>query len=619
MKTPINRREFLGASIMAGIAPRLRGGLLPGKGISAASGEQMGSTSAKQTVAEYVVQQLAALGIKHVFGVPGDYAFPIDLAVERYEGLTWVGCSNELNAAYAADGYARINGAAILCTTFNVGSAAALAGVMGCKAERVPIFHVVGVPSTGLEIAKLHMHHSYGDGDLKQFDHFHEVSVCASAYLTDVNATDEMREIIKAAARWRVPVYIQIPEDHALKPVRGTTEEGHLFDHVLDIYFSSDRVEPTDALNRIRKRIESANYTVILAAFTIQRYGLTKEFEDLLDKTGLYFATTGMSKGIVSESHKQFIGMYNGEFSLNVSAIVEGADLVLNMGGVVFCDGETGEFSDHLDPARVITVWPDHVEDGSTNPSYSPFCMKDIMVGLAANPPRIKELPTHVRLRLKWEEAEKTVLKDVFHQLSELFNPGDILVADTGVGDLIATLLTLPDGVEFQHALLWGSIGWGTGAALGVALAADPKKRVVLLQGDGGHQCTAAQIGVMGKYCVNPIVIVLNNDIYGIEEVVLGNHHPSHIQDFNKIAQWNYYRIPEAMGCNRWLTRWVDFTELRHLPRAMASLRLAMQDARDHPDVGAYIVIKLDPNILFPALPAGIRERLYRVPPLKTD
>ena len=60
---------------------------------------------ANPTVAEYAVGRLADLGITHVFGVPGDYSFPIDLAIEANSKLKWIGCNNELNAAYSADGY----------------------------------------------------------------------------------------------------------------------------------------------------------------------------------------------------------------------------------------------------------------------------------------------------------------------------------------------------------------------------------------------------------------------------------------------------------------------------------------------------------------------------------
>ena len=82
------------------------------------------------TVAEYVVDRLADLGIDRVFGVPGDYAFPFDDAIEDCDRLQWIACANELNAAYAADGYARVYGASILSTTYGVGELSALNGVM---------------------------------------------------------------------------------------------------------------------------------------------------------------------------------------------------------------------------------------------------------------------------------------------------------------------------------------------------------------------------------------------------------------------------------------------------------------------------------------------------------
>ena len=73
------------------------------------------------TVAQYALSRLSQLGIDRIFGVPGDYAFAIDDRAELVPGLAWVACANELNAAYAADGYARIRGAAILSTTYGIG------------------------------------------------------------------------------------------------------------------------------------------------------------------------------------------------------------------------------------------------------------------------------------------------------------------------------------------------------------------------------------------------------------------------------------------------------------------------------------------------------------------
>src|SRR5260370_776271 len=99
------------------------------------------------SVADYIVDRLAAEGIDHCFGVAGDYVFPICDAVDSSAKVKWIGCANELNASYAADGYARIRGAAMLVTTYGVGELSALNGVMGAKAERSLVFHVIAMPS----------------------------------------------------------------------------------------------------------------------------------------------------------------------------------------------------------------------------------------------------------------------------------------------------------------------------------------------------------------------------------------------------------------------------------------------------------------------------------------
>lgn len=115
-------------------------------------------------VADYIVERLAAEGIDHCFGVAGDYVFPICDAVDSSAKVKWIGCANELNASYAADGYARIRGAAMLATTYGVGELSAINGVMGANAERSLVFHVVGMPS--YQHQRLHKiaHHTLGDG-----------------------------------------------------------------------------------------------------------------------------------------------------------------------------------------------------------------------------------------------------------------------------------------------------------------------------------------------------------------------------------------------------------------------------------------------------------------------
>ncbi|WP_418274005.1 thiamine pyrophosphate-binding protein, partial [Klebsiella pneumoniae] len=93
------------------------------------------------TIGDYLLDRLVDCGIDRLFGVPGDYNLQFLDRVIAHSALGWVGCANELNAAYAADGYARIKGAGALLTTYGVGELSALNGVAGSYAEHIPVLH----------------------------------------------------------------------------------------------------------------------------------------------------------------------------------------------------------------------------------------------------------------------------------------------------------------------------------------------------------------------------------------------------------------------------------------------------------------------------------------------
>ncbi|WP_281747346.1 thiamine pyrophosphate-binding protein [Helicobacter suis] len=89
------------------------------------------------TVGQYLLDRLKDYGVRHVFGVPGDYNLEFLDLIEDDPGLEWVGNCNELNGAYASDGYGRINSMAALVTTFGVGELSAINGVAGLLCLKV--------------------------------------------------------------------------------------------------------------------------------------------------------------------------------------------------------------------------------------------------------------------------------------------------------------------------------------------------------------------------------------------------------------------------------------------------------------------------------------------------
>src|SRR5579863_7647329 len=173
------------------------------------------------TVIDHVLSRLKDIGISKVFGVAGDFAFPIEDAIVNFPGFEWVGCCNELNAGYAADGYARIHGIAALNTTYGVGELSAINAIAGAYAEHVPVFHLVGMPNLATQAAHGLVHHTLGNGE---FDFFHKMAkkvVCASAILTPQNAAYETERLIAEALYHRRSVYMAFPTDVANQPILG--------------------------------------------------------------------------------------------------------------------------------------------------------------------------------------------------------------------------------------------------------------------------------------------------------------------------------------------------------------------------------------------------------------
>jgi indolepyruvate decarboxylase len=133
------------------------------------------------TVIQHVLARLRDIGITDVFGVPGDFAFPVNDAICNHPDMNWIGCANELNAAYAADGYARVKGVGALSTTYGVGELSALAGVAGAYAEYLPIFHLVGTPRMAVQRSRALVHHTLGTGEYDLFRRMAEPVVVGHA------------------------------------------------------------------------------------------------------------------------------------------------------------------------------------------------------------------------------------------------------------------------------------------------------------------------------------------------------------------------------------------------------------------------------------------------------
>jgi indolepyruvate decarboxylase len=493
------------------------------------------------TVIDHVLNRLRDIGIADIFGVPGDYSFPVNDAISNHRDIRWVGCSNELNAAYAADGYARIKGVGAVCTTYGVGELSAINGIAGAYAEHLPIFHLVGAPNLAAQMNRRLMHHTLGNGEYGFFRKMSEPVVAAHAVLTPENVAYETERLIFEALYHRRPVYMAFPADLAEQPVLAEAEP-----------IAMPRSNPqslASVVSAIGERIHAAKTACVLPGILIARCGYRPEVLDFIDRSGLPFATMFMAKSVLDERHPSYVGIYDGALmNEDVRQFVEGCDLVIDIGSPM-TDFNSGAFTSKLDPEKTIVIGHHRTQVGGK--TYHGVEMHHILLALAKLP-----------LKRQWRSIAPASLGPVmgegddpidsaslYPRWERFLKQDDILVAETGTASMGLGFAHMPAGATFHNQTLWGSIGWATPASLGVAVAA-PNKRIILVTGDGSHQMTVQDIGQFARLALKPIIFVLNNDGYLIERLLCKD--PA--IEYNDIARWNYSKLPAAFGCNDWQT-----------------------------------------------------------------
>ena len=245
------------------------------------------SSRQQTTLGTYIFRRIKQLGIDHVFGCPGD--FNLNLLDYLYpEGLEWVGTCNELNGAYAADGYARTRGGGIpgiMLSTYGVGELSALNGIAGAYSEHVPIVHIVGATSRPAQETRTMIHHTLGDEDWDHtiYQKMSEPVRRASVFLTnDETFTTDVDFILEESIRTRHPVYFFIPMDTPDIIVDASRLDNTPLKWTIENV--GRQAEEDEIVERIIQAVSSSQNGAILFDVLVHRYGLLDEVRQISQK-----------------------------------------------------------------------------------------------------------------------------------------------------------------------------------------------------------------------------------------------------------------------------------------------------------------------------------------------
>jgi TPP-dependent 2-oxoacid decarboxylase len=489
-----------------------------------------------QNIGNYLIQRLYDHGVRHIFGVPGDFVLGFYQQLIQSNKLKVINTCDEQGAAFAADAYARINGLGVVCVTYCVGGLKVVNATAQAFAEKSPVVVISGAPGIKERIKNPLLHHKVRDFDTQQkiFEH---MTIDSALIDNPRTAAKDIDRVLSSATRYKRPVYIELPRDKISMPI---------YQEYFTPYsktYETDTDSMQEALDEATAMINSSKQPVIIAGIEIHRFELQDKLLQLANKTNIPVAATVLSKSVISEDHPSYIGVYEGAMGhQSVKEYVESSDCLILLGALM-TDINFGISTTPIEQSKSIYVTSEKIsikrhnfenvllQDFLTKLIEAPFIRKDSVL--------VEKQYNAKNKHFSAAKNQKITVKRLFERLNFSVTDNTIVIADVGDSLFGALDLTIHGQTEFLSPAYYCSMGFAVPAAIGAQLA-NPTLRPIVIVGDGAFQMTGVETSTISRFALTPIIIILNNDGYGTERPMLDG-------PFNDVLRWKYYRIPEII------------------------------------------------------------------------
>jgi TPP-dependent 2-oxoacid decarboxylase len=504
-----------------------------------------------QNVAGYLIQRLYDLGVRHIFGVPGDFVLGFYHELIQSNKLKVINTCDEQGAGFAADAYARIHGLGVVCVTYCVGGLKVVNAAAQAFAEKSPLVVISGAPGIKERKKNPLLHHKVRDFDTQQkiFEHLTIDSVLIDNPRT---ATKDIDRVLSSAIRYKRPVYIELPRDMTSTPIPISREQ--FADSSTcskttkrEEEYETDMDSMQEAIAEAVAMINSSKRPVIIAGVEIQRFGLQDKLLQLAIRANIPVVATVLSKSVISEVHPLYLGVYEGAMGHeSVREYVESSDCLILLGALM-TDINFSISPTPIEQSSSIYVTSEKLTIKHHN--FDNILSQDFLASLIEAPLAIKDFVlvgkqsntnNYNNKHFSVARNQKITVKRLFERLNFSITDSSIVIADVGDSLFGSLDLTIHGQTDFLSPAYYCSMGFAVPAAIGAQLA-KPLLRPIVIVGDGAFQMTGMEISTITRFALNPVIIVLNNNGYGTERPMLDG-------PFNDVLRWNYYRIPEIIG-----------------------------------------------------------------------
>jgi indolepyruvate decarboxylase len=529
-----------------------------------------------QRIGDYLINRLHGHGVRHVFGVPGDYVLGFMHALEG-SALQVVNTCDEQGAGFAADAYARVGGLGVVCITYCVGGLKVANTTAEAFAEKSPVVVISGAPGTSERVRNPLLHHRVRDFDT-QLKVFEQLTVASTVLGDPQTAFREIDRVLAAALRYKRPVYIELPRDMV-------GAEGSAVHTPREPQEPSDADALREALAEAAGLIAAARQPVLIAGVELHRFGLQDALVQLVETSGIPVAATLQSKSVIAEQHPLFLGIYEGAMGReDVRQYVESSDCLILLGAIM-SDIDLGMYTARLDPGR--SIYATSEKTSIRYHRYDDVRFDDFVRGLIGAPigrrPATSIPHPDPPVPFAAVPGAQITVRRLFQRLNSFLDDETVVIADPGDAMFAGADLFIHSRTEFLSPSYYTSLGFAVPASIGAQLA-NPRLRPLVLVGDGAFQMTGMELATAVRFRLNPIVVVLNNGGYATER-------PLQDGAFNDILPWRYSRLPEVLGAGQGFDVATE-----------DQLDTALRSARDFTDFFSILDVHLEPGDSSPAL-----------------
>lgn len=490
---------------------------------------------ARLTIGKYLLQALKELGIRQVFGIPGDMVIRFFKMIEDDEDLNLFTFSHEPGVGFAAIGSSRAtHKPAVACITYGAGGLNMVNSVACAYAEKTPLIVISGGPGQAEKQEDVFLHHVVKDFD-SQLKVYREVTQAAVVLDSSETAYTKIKRTLAACQEFMRPVYIEMPRDMVDQEII-VPKENHV------IFYPTDQSALKEAANEILLRTANSKMPVILVGVEADRLYLKNYISQLAKKLNIPVISEFLARDIMPIDDPYYFGTYLGLAGNQVAKkLVEDSDCLL-MFGVIIADINLGIKLKRLKRKSLILCFSRQVF--ISNHVYNNVPLKPLIDELLQSEAERKtfSFPSKVvppiNRTCKYIDRSIT-MNEVIDAINWFFSEyGEMpIISDTGDCLFITTKIQTS---TIMASAYYATMGFGTPSAIGYAITTG--KRPLVLIGDGAFQMTGQEISHCPHFGINPIFMVFNNRRWGMQQLF----HPT--AHFNELVNWPYAKIAELWG-----------------------------------------------------------------------